>query len=131
MSQENVEVVRRAFEAWNAGDMDRLHELYDPDVIARAPPGWPEPGPFVGRDAVMRQLREVRGAFDQDSLELKSDFATIGDQVIIRCAWHMLGHGPEGNMEWTLLYRVRRGLLHDLEYFWDHEEALEVAGLSE
>ena len=44
MSQENVEIVRRGFEAWNAGEMERLAELYDPDVIMRAPPGWPEPG---------------------------------------------------------------------------------------
>ena len=33
MSQENVEVVRAAFEAWNRGDMDALRELYDPDVM--------------------------------------------------------------------------------------------------
>jgi predicted lipid-binding transport protein (Tim44 family) len=36
MSQENVEVVRTAFEAWNAGDMDALRELYDPDAINKA-----------------------------------------------------------------------------------------------
>ena len=35
MSQENVEIVRAAFEAWNAGDMDAFRELYDPDVIVR------------------------------------------------------------------------------------------------
>ena len=131
MSWENVEVVRRAIEVWNAGDMDRLRELYDPDVIVRALPGWPEPGPFVGRDAVMREFRHLRDAFDEDSLQLKSGFATIGDQVIVRCAWRMMGRGPEGNMELTLRYRVRRGLLLDLEFFWDHDEALEAAGRSE
>ena len=59
MSQENVEIVRAAFEAWNAGDMDALRELYDPDVIVRTPEGWPEPGPFVGREAVMRQFEQT------------------------------------------------------------------------
>ena len=54
MSQENVEIVRATFEAWNAGDMDAFRELQDPDVIARAPEGWPEPGPFVGRERLMR-----------------------------------------------------------------------------
>jgi triphosphoribosyl-dephospho-CoA synthetase len=33
MSQENVEIVRAAFEAWNAGNMDAVRELHDPDVI--------------------------------------------------------------------------------------------------
>ena len=28
MSQENVEVVKASFEAWNAEDMDALRELY-------------------------------------------------------------------------------------------------------
>ena len=42
MSQENVEIVRAGFEAWNAGDMDGLREVFDPDVIARMPEGWPE-----------------------------------------------------------------------------------------
>ena len=44
MSQENVEVVRGIFAAWNTGDMDALRDLYDPEVIVRAPKGWPEPG---------------------------------------------------------------------------------------
>jgi hypothetical protein len=34
-------------------------------------------------------------------------------------------------MEWTLIYTVRRGLVFGLEFFWDHDEALEAAGLSE
>jgi ketosteroid isomerase-like protein len=55
MSQENVEVVGAMFDTWNAGDMDAFRELYDPDVIVRAPKDWPEPGPFVGREALMRQ----------------------------------------------------------------------------
>jgi ketosteroid isomerase-like protein len=45
MSQENVEVVRAAFIAWNAGDMEALRELYDPDAISRRFQAWPEPGP--------------------------------------------------------------------------------------
>jgi ketosteroid isomerase-like protein len=55
MSQENVEIVQSSGAAWNAGDMDAVRESLDPDVIWRAPEGWPEPGPYVGREAVMRQ----------------------------------------------------------------------------
>jgi ketosteroid isomerase-like protein len=35
MSQENVEIVRRAIDAWNVGDMERLRELYSPRAIVR------------------------------------------------------------------------------------------------
>ena len=66
MSQENVEIVRATIEAWNAGDMDALRELYHPDAIARPPEGWPEPGPFVGREAVMRAFGQLRETWDAD-----------------------------------------------------------------
>ena len=54
MSEENVAVVRSYFDAWNSGDMEAVREIYDPDAIMRAERDWPEPGPFVGRDAVMQ-----------------------------------------------------------------------------
>jgi hypothetical protein len=59
MSQENVEIVQATVEAWNAGDMDARRELHDPDVIVRPPEGWPEPGPFVGQEALMRQHEQI------------------------------------------------------------------------
>jgi ketosteroid isomerase-like protein len=59
-----VEVVKAGFEAWNAGNMDALRELYHPDVIVRSPESWPEPGPFVGREAVMREFQLLREAWD-------------------------------------------------------------------
>jgi ketosteroid isomerase-like protein len=30
MSQENVEVVRRAYDAWNRGGMESLRDMYNP-----------------------------------------------------------------------------------------------------
>jgi ketosteroid isomerase-like protein len=131
MSEENVEIVRASFRAWNAGDMDALRELHDPGVIARPLQGWPEPGPFVGREAVMRQFEQLRGTWDADDLELISDFVDAGDQVVVRCVWHGVGQGPEANLEFTVLYMVRKRMIFYLEYFWDHAEALEAAGLSE
>jgi ketosteroid isomerase-like protein len=32
MSQENVDVVRRMYGAWNAGNMDAFRELHDADA---------------------------------------------------------------------------------------------------
>jgi predicted lipid-binding transport protein (Tim44 family) len=63
-----VETVRAVFEAWNAGDMDAVRELYDPDV-------------FVGREAVMRQWEVQREAFNADKLEAISDFVDAADRL--------------------------------------------------
>ena len=131
MSQENVEIVRAFFEAWNAGDMDALREMQDPDVIQRPPKGWPEPGPFVGREASMRQFEQLRDTWDSDTARPISAFIDIADHVLVRYLWHGLGEGPESNIELTSLSSVRKGKIFYLEYFWDHAEALEAVGLSE
>jgi len=131
MSQENVEVVQAGFEAWNAGDMEALRELYDPDAIARPLKGWPESGPFVGREAIMRQFAQLRQTWDADDLELTSDFIEAADHVVVRTIWHGVGHGPESSLEFTHVFTVRRGRIFGVEYFWDHAEALEAVGVSE
>ena len=131
MSQENVEVVRAMFEAYSAGDMDAFRELHDPDIIMRPPKGMPEPGPFVGREAVMRQFEQLRETFDATSVRPISDFIDAGDRVVVRVAYHAEGHGPEMNFEMTQVITVRNGKILYREYFLDHAEALEAVGLSE
>jgi ketosteroid isomerase-like protein len=95
MSQENLEVARAVFEAWNAGDMDAWRELHHPDVIMRNPEGWPEPGPFVGREAVMRNFEQAREIWDTDTVEPTSDFIDAADRVLVRMIWRGAGHGNE------------------------------------
>jgi ketosteroid isomerase-like protein len=130
MSQENVEVVRAFFEAWNAGDLDAIHEMYDPAVMWRAAEGWPEPGPFIGREAVMRFIEQLRNTWDADALEPISDFIDGADRIVVRFIWRGVGHGPEANMEFTGVFTVRKGRIFGVEFFWDYAEALETMGLS-
>ena len=131
MSQENVEVVQAAYEAWNVGDIDALREQYDPDVIVRTPEGWPEPGPFVGREAVMRWFEQLRETWDADALKPIGDFIDAGDRVAMRQIWHGAGYGPEANLEMTNVITVRKGRIFYTELFWDHAEALETLGMSD
>ncbi len=131
MSQENVEIVRANFEAWNAGDMDALRERFDRDVTMRMPEGWPEAGPFVGSEAVMRQLEQQRETWDADAFELISDFIDAGDRVAVRFIWRGAGYGPGASIEATGVYTVRKCKIFAIEHFWNHTEALEACGLAE
>jgi ketosteroid isomerase-like protein len=128
MSRANVELVRAAFEAWNEGDMDAFRELYDPGAIVGAPDGWPEPGPFVGREAVMRQFEQMRETWDADAVEPISEFIDAADRVVVRFIWRSRGRGPDSNMELTGVYSVRKGRIFRAEFFWDHAEALKAVG---
>jgi ketosteroid isomerase-like protein len=129
MSLENVEIMKASYEAWNAGDMDALREMHDPDVIAGYPAEWPEPGPFVGRDAVMRQIEQLRETWDTDAAEPIIDFIDAGDRVVVRFVWRGAGHGPAFSVEVSAVYTLRRGKILGIEYFADHAAALGAVGL--
>ena len=58
MSQENVEIVRRALQAWNRNDWETLMASYAPDVIAVPPPEWPEAE--SARTLLLERLPSVR-----------------------------------------------------------------------
>jgi ketosteroid isomerase-like protein len=129
VSRENVAVVKAAFDAWNAGDMDALRECYDPGVIVRPVEDRPEPGPYVGREAVMRQWEQMRATFDADAIELISGFIDSGDRVAVRLIWRGAVRGPELNIEVTNVITLRQGRIFYFEFFWDHAEALATMGL--
>ena len=132
MSQENVKVVRALFEAWNAGDMDAFCELHHPDTVLRMDANWPEPGPYVGREAVMREFEQLRQTWDgRDTSEPIGDFIDVDDRVAVRHIWRGAGHGPEAAVELTTVWTVRDGRILAADYFRDHAEALEAAGLRE
>ena len=132
MSQENVEIVRAAFDAWNAGEMDAVREAHHPDaMIVRGLEGWPEGSvATVGREAIMRLWEQLREAWDVDTLE-PVKFIDAGDRVVARLIWHGAGHGPEARMEFSQVFTLRKGKVFLSEYFWNHAEALEAVGLSE
>jgi ketosteroid isomerase-like protein len=128
VSAENVELVKAGFDAWNAGDMDRVRDMYDPNIVLHMVRGWPEPGPYVGREAVMREFAQLRETWDADVGEAISDFIDVGDRVVVRQSWRGFGRGPDANIEMTIICTLREGRVTSLEYFWDHAEALKAAG---
>jgi ketosteroid isomerase-like protein len=131
VSRENVAVVKAAFDAWNAGDMDRLRDMYDPNVVLHMVRDWPEPGPYAGREAVMRQWAQMRETWDADVLEPISSFVDVGDRVVVRQIWRGFGRGPDANIDLTIICTFRHGRVTSLEYFRDHAEALKAVGLEE
>jgi ketosteroid isomerase-like protein len=125
---DNEGLVRAGFDAWNAGDTEALAALYTDDAVLETPPGWPEPGPFVGRDEVMRQWAFMREAWQTDAIELLGECATAGDKVAARMVWRTRGSGPDAEIEMTILFTARNGLAVRQQFFWDHEEALASMG---
>ena len=132
MSQENVEVIRSFFVAFNAWDMDCLRDMYDPDVVIRRElEGWPETGPLVGRDAVMRQWERSREPWGDTVTVEPVSIIDAGDRVVARQVVHGVGRGPALHVEFTAVCTLRNGRIFYFEFFWDHAEALKAVRLQE
>jgi ketosteroid isomerase-like protein len=133
MSQENVELVRRAFEAFNRGDLDAASEIADPDIVLRPPETWRtlEGGVAYGLDAVYRFFANYRDAFGPH-VEIEEQL-DAGDRVVTRYRSHVRGDysGVEGDLRFTMVHTFREGLVVMIEVFTDHADALRAAGLAE
>jgi ketosteroid isomerase-like protein len=53
--------------------------------------------------------------------------------VVLRARSHITGErsGLEGDMQFSEVLTFRTGKVVLIEFFWDHQEALEAAGLRE
>jgi uncharacterized protein len=58
---ENAEIVRRGYEAFNAGDMETLTQLFDENASWHTPGRSPIAGDHVGRDACFEQFGHYGG----------------------------------------------------------------------
>ena len=67
MSQENIDLVLESIRRFRPSGLDEWAELWHQDTRMTLPEGSPEPGPFIGLEAVKRQferLFEASRSFD-------------------------------------------------------------------
>jgi ketosteroid isomerase-like protein len=134
MSQENVEIVRRTMKAYMVGDREAFYDFMAEDIEIRPDVSrWPEAQPFRG----LEEFRQFNAEIDQDweggaRAEIKEIFP-VGDRVVARTAWGGRGRasGIDLRSNLTGIFAVQDGRIVKIEYFFDHAQALEAAGLSE
>jgi hypothetical protein len=120
------EWIRSFQDAWNTQDMDAVRSMIHTDACHTPPPGWPEPGPFVGRDAVMTHFEQLRETFRDETIEVM-DLTPVGEIFVSRVLWRGTGLGPEAEIEMWQIGGFRDDLLISLEQFWDRDAAFEAA----
>lgn len=69
MSQQNVEVARQAYDAYNREGINGILVYLDPDVEWRNPPDAPIAGLFVGHAGVVEWQRPTDEVWDEVHLE--------------------------------------------------------------
>jgi ketosteroid isomerase-like protein len=134
MSQENVELVRSAIEAYSAGDRDAYFDFFAEDVeVCPDVSRFPEAEPFRGREEYRRFIADVDQSWEGGGSAVIRELFPVGDRVVARTDWGGRGQasGIELRSSLTLINTVRDGQIVKAEFFFDHAQALEAAGLSE
>src|SRR5215208_202884 len=88
MSEENVEIVRKAVENFNRGDFDAFIELSDDDVVLRMAEGWPE-RVYFGKAAARSFFDGWAETVGQDVVV--EDLIDAGNAVVMRQRVHLSG----------------------------------------
>jgi ketosteroid isomerase-like protein len=125
VSSENVDAVRRAFEAFERRDNEATLAAYDPDVEIEA---HIDGQVYRGLDGVQEFFRDWLATWDELHSEVE-EFIDLGDDVI--AMMHVRARGrhsgaPVGRRE-AHLWTVRDGRLARLRVFATRDEALEAA----
>ena len=134
MSEENVEIVRRAVQAFNERGFDGIgdSDLVSDDFEFHEPPEQPAPRVAVGREEVRKLGGEFDAAWAEHRSEPKEIRAIDADRVLLVSVEHFKGRdGIEVEAPFAGIFTVRDGKLVHWQAFWDKQRALEAAGLSE
>jgi ketosteroid isomerase-like protein len=133
MSQENVEVVRTAYEAMNNREFSRTSEFLHPDVEIDLSRNILNPDVYRGYDGFERLVGVVEDVWDDFRFEVR-DLIDGGDQVVaeISVLGTGRGSGVETEMRIFNVWTLREGKVARLVGgYRERANALEAAGLSE
>jgi ketosteroid isomerase-like protein len=132
MSEENVELVRRALQALDRRDLTSWLAVIDEDCEVVPTRDWPEPG-VRGAEAAFNWYVQ---AFDtlQPVRADDAEFIDAGaDKVLLQYRMDLRGKGSGAKVEfrrWCFV-TMQKGRILRAEWFSDRADALEAARLSE
>jgi ketosteroid isomerase-like protein len=134
MSQENVEIVRSIYAAWERGDFSSA-EWADPDIeLVFA--GGPDPASWTGLAGMAEAMRSWISAWEDFRIEaMKYRELDDGRVLVLAQAW---GRGKTSGLdlahmrtEGAELFHIRSGKVTKLVRYLDRGRALADLGLKE
>jgi ketosteroid isomerase-like protein len=135
MSQENVEIARAAFEAWNAGELQDVLSRFHPELVYHPRADEPDPSPHVGRGAYERLVYGFVDSFSEVTFEVL-ELIDAGDHVIASTVLHAVlrgqGSASAGVSDpYVFVFKLRDGLVVEGWEYRTKQEALEAGGLAD
>ncbi len=134
MSPENVEVVRRQFEAFQDGGLDAVAKYWHPDIEWRAVEGAADDvGLIRGEPGLRRYYQDWIDAMDPLRAEVEEVLFDDGEQVaaVIRNSGRGRASGVLTEGRYFVACTVRDGRIVSGREYETREQALAAVGLSE
>ncbi len=131
MSQENVEIAKRALDAFNRRDLlDAYDDFYTPDFEwFPAITGFTGVS-YRGREGLEAYLREINDTWEEFCVRF-DEFRDLGDRVVMLGKLEGRGRGSGVPVETPhgVIIDFRDGTVSCMRTYVDHGEALKAVGL--
>jgi len=130
MSQENVEIVRQGFIAFEQGDLTQLLDLLSDDVVTYR--AVPDGVTYRGKSGFLEAAAEWTEGFSEWS-PIPQEFIEAGNRVLVRVCQIARGESSgvrvEGEFWW--LYELMGGKVSKVSFYDSREAAMEAVRLPE
>jgi ketosteroid isomerase-like protein len=128
MSQENVEIVRRVYDAWSRDEL--ASELMADEIEYVNPPGAIEPGTRRGLAAFARAVEKTTDAWEFWQMQPER-FEAVADRVAVLVRYRARGRGSGAEVEGreSALFTLSDGKVTRYEWFHGPADAFDAIGL--
>lgn len=131
MADEDVDVVRRAYQAYSRGDLVAAGSAYSEDTVWDVSRFRPDEGIHRGLDELARYLVSWRETWEEHEFALESVIDAGGAVVVVI---RESGRGKSSGVPVTIRYgqviRLSHGKIAETIVYRDPQDAFDAAGLS-
>jgi ketosteroid isomerase-like protein len=128
---DNVRLLARMYEAWDAQDLAGVLELLDPEFEWVNPSYAVHPGIRRGHDGMEKVMENLNDSFELQTRVLGEVEEPGQDKVLWHTIFRARGRdsGAQIEVEEQHLWTLRDGKILRIQWFHDAEEARRAAGL--
>jgi ketosteroid isomerase-like protein len=125
VSEENVELVRSAFDAWNSGDMEGVIERCDPEVEFHPLRAQLEGAPYRGAEGMRQFARDMLEEWEFLRV-LTDELRDCGERVLVLGHFDAKGRASGMDLRFPVgwVARVREGRIRELRTYSSQDDAL-------
>jgi ketosteroid isomerase-like protein len=130
MSEENVEIVRRALEAFRDGEVEAALALGHPEMVSTRVD--PDGAVFHGHDGLLQLMADWTEGFEEWSYRAE-EYVDADDHVVVHIRQWGRGAGSGAPVEadnW-IVYAVEDGLITRAHIHSDRAQAYAAAGITD